>query len=76
MFQVGGERLDIVPREYVAEVAHVLAGWQRMKHHGILPHGGGYLDQTQGFLIAMDMIDEEIASMSADDREREAKRRG
>ena len=47
-----------------------------MKHHGILPHGGGYLDQTQGFLIAMDMIDEEIASMSADDREREAKRRG
>lgn len=76
MFQVGGKVIEIVPAEYVAEVGHALAGWQRMKQHGILPLGGGYLDQTQGFLSAMDMIDEEIANMTADDREREAKRRG
>lgn len=75
-FQVGGQILEIVPREYVAEVAPVLASWQRLKHHGILPHGGGYLDQTQGFLIAMDIIDGEIESMRADDRDREAKRHG
>lgn len=61
-FQIGRERVQLVPLEYVADVGDFLRAYARLRSHGVLPCAGGMLDQTAGFIQAVDIIDEELAS--------------
>lgn len=58
----GKVKIIACPRAAVADVAPLLRAYQILRKHGILPVGGGWLDQTQQFLNAVALIDTEITT--------------
>jgi len=42
-----------------------MAAWKRLQRHGLMPVAGGWLDQAEQYLAAMDLIDSEVAEIQA-----------
>lgn len=68
---VAGRIETICPRARAETVAPLVRAWRWLLEHDTLPAGGGWLDQTEGFVEACAVLDAERAAIIRAQQERQ-----
>lgn len=63
LLSLGGQTTRACPFDLAASVHPLVDAYRWLANHGVLPLGKGWLEQTQGFVEAVAVLDSEVAEI-------------